>query len=164
MMEAKRATTLGKGVAIEGIASESLEFISRIKAWGSYLKRFPEAKQGDSLLSAFYGNPLVEVSIKNDAAGDPFFTKEQFIANGISAKGYNISESYAKEITVFLAEFFGKNGMELIDIKMEFGRTPDGDIILSDEISPGSLRALIDGKIASKDEIYQRVIEAKRCH
>ena len=150
-LEAKRVTILGKG----------LEFVSRNSAWGSFLRRNPKAIQGESMLDE-HGFPFVEVSIKDDAAGDPFFTREQFINRGtISAEDYDTAVEYTKRITKFLTEVLHTVGLQLIDMKIEFGKTNNGEIILSDEISPGSLRALVDGKPASKDEIHACIMHYK---
>lgn len=165
ILEAKRVSTLGKGftfaIAGKQYKSEGLEFISRNLAWGSFLKRNPQVKQGDCLRDE-HDMPFVEVSIKNDAANDPFFTREQFIKNGISATDYDKAIEYTKLITKFLSQLFKKAGMELVDMKMEFGKDQKGNLILSDEISPGSLRVLIQGKSVSKDEIHGCLMKYKK--
>ena len=48
-----------------------------------------------------------------------------------------------------LKEFFLSIGIELVDFKLEFGRTTDGQIILADEISPDTCR-LWDSKTHEK--------------
>jgi len=146
-MEAKRTKILGGG----------LEFIARNIAFGSFLKRNPNAKQGDCLLDK-HGLPFVDVSTKDDEAGDPIFTREQLIdMKLISAEDYNQAVHYTIHITKFLTELFAKSGMDLVDIKYEFGKDANGTIILADEISPGSMRVLVDGKLATKDEIYEKL-------
>ena len=44
------------------------------------------------------------------------------------------------KINDILVEFFKGVGIELVDFKLEFGRTSDGKIILADEISPDTCR------------------------
>ncbi|MBR0470570.1 MAG: phosphoribosylaminoimidazolesuccinocarboxamide synthase, partial [Clostridia bacterium] len=39
-----------------------------------------------------------------------------------------------------LKAYFASINIELVDFKIEFGRTPDGQIILADEISPDTCR------------------------
>ncbi|HPE15958.1 MAG TPA: phosphoribosylaminoimidazolesuccinocarboxamide synthase, partial [Oscillospiraceae bacterium] len=39
-----------------------------------------------------------------------------------------------------LTEYLRDAGIELIDFKLEFGRLPDGTVILADEISPDTCR------------------------
>lgn len=165
ILEARRVTTLGKGWKFtqdgKTHTSEGLEFISRNLAWGSFLKRYKEVKQGDCVRDE-HGMPFVEVSTKNDAANDPFFSRNEFIKNGIAAADFDKGVEYTKRITKFLTELFAAAGMDLIDMKMEFGKTEDGELILSDEISPGSLRAQSLGKGLSKDEIHSKLMEYKK--
>jgi len=150
-MEAKRTAILGGG----------LEFISRNKVWGSFLKRNPQAKEGEDMTDE-NGFPFVEVSTKDDLAGDPIFTREQLINRKmLSAKDYDTAAMYTRQITKYLTEIFKQVGMELIDMKMEFGKDTSGNLLLSDEISPGAMRALIDGKLATKDELHNRILKYK---
>jgi len=148
LMIAKKARPFGKG----------LEFIARNKAWGSFLQRNSGYKQGDSTLDK-KGWPFVEVSEKDDEKGDPFFSKQQHIARGsITTKDWDACVWHTKIITDYLTSVFAEKGLDLIDIKIEFGKDRQGNIMLIDEISPGSLRALRDGKSASKDEIYEAIM------
>ena len=39
-----------------------------------------------------------------------------------------------------LKEYFKELKVNLVDFKLEFGRTPDGEIVLADEISPDTCR------------------------
>ena len=39
-----------------------------------------------------------------------------------------------------MCEFFAKVGITLVDFKLEFGRTAEGEIVLADEISPDTCR------------------------
>jgi len=163
-VEVKNAGTVGKGFKFKAGGKDytafGFEFIARNKAWGSFLSRFPKAKEGDSLLDK-NGNPFVEVSTKHDDAEDPFFTREEYIKSGIvTAAHYDTAIDYTTRITKFLTEFFAKRDIELIDIKMEYGVDTAGNLLLIDEISPGSLRAKIGGKLASKEEIYKALVQS----
>jgi len=164
ILEAKKVTMLGKGpFTVAGVeyVSGGLEFVGRNTAWGTYLQRYPGAKQGDDLRDR-NGFPFTEVSIKNDDANDPFFTREEYDASGLAtATDYNQGIQYTKEITKFLTEIFAQHGMHLVDIKMEFGKDVNGAMVLSDEISPGSLRATADGKLLNKEEIYKKLMGHK---
>jgi len=157
-LEAVRAETLGKGYEFEvdgkKFQAAGLEFIARNLAWGSFIKRFPSANEGMLLADA----PLIEVSVKNDDANDPFFTKEEYVKGGIKAEHYDKGVEHTKKVAIHLSQHFTKVNLELIDIKMEFGVTKGGELILIDEISPGSLRALKDGKLATKEEIYEALM------
>ena len=167
-LEAIRAEQLGSGFHFEQDGqthqSHGLEFIARNKAWGSFLKRYPEAEQGQPMIDED-GIPFVEVSVKNDDAGDPFFTGEEYKENfGVDGYQYNMGVQYTGLITKYLTELFAQKGLELIDIKMEFGTNKHGDVMLTDEISAGSLRALNmeTGKVATKDEIYQILMQPEQ--
>ena len=46
----------------------------------------------------------------------------------------------ARKINDILKPFFADRGLNLIDFKLEFGKTVDGEILLVDEISPDSCR------------------------
>ena len=47
---------------------------------------------------------------------------------------------YAFKVNEFMLNFFKKLNIDLIDFKIEFGKTSDGTIILADEISPDTCR------------------------
>jgi len=151
MLEAKRVTVLGGG----------LEFISRNAAWGSYITRNPHTQEGVCLLDKD-GFAFTEVSIKDDAAGDPILTRDQLIGQGLlSPEDFDLGLTYTKQITKFLTALFAKHSMELVDMKVEFGKDKNGKVILVDEISPGSMRVLVNKKLATKDEIYNHLIGGK---
>ena len=44
------------------------------------------------------------------------------------------------KINEILTDYLKEVNIELIDFKLEFGRTPQGEIILADEISPDTCR------------------------
>lgn len=50
-----------------------------------------------------------------------------------------IYEASAK-INVLLEELFHKAGIILVDFKIEFGRTAEGELILADELTPDTCR------------------------
>ena len=94
------------------------------------------------------GTPLprsiVEFYLKNDDLNDPMITEEHMTAIGW-AKHQEIDEimNMALRINDFLSGLFLGVGIRLIDFKLEFGRSYDGDevrIVLADEISPDSCR------------------------
>ena len=153
-LECVRAGTLGKGFKFEqdgqSFVSAGMEFIARNLAWGSFVKRFPSSQQGMMIPDA----PFVEVSLKNDDAGDPFLTRDEYIAGGIATKHYDKGVEYTRKIAVLMTELFRERGLELIDIKMEFGVTADDRLLLIDEISPGSLRAMKDGELVTKEVVH----------
>ena len=93
----------------------------------------PEGKQ---LLT-----PILEFSYKNDDLGDPFINDYYALALGLATKEELADiAKYAFMVNDFMVEFFKGVGVDLIDFKIEFGRTSDGKIILADEISPDTCR------------------------
>ena len=47
---------------------------------------------------------------------------------------------YSFRVNQYLGEYLAEVGIQLIDFKLEFGRTSDGTVILADEISPDTCR------------------------
>jgi len=130
-MIVKPATVFGKG----------LEVICRLKAVGSFLKRF-----GDYCTSGQDLNFLVETTLKDDERGDPPITKDQLDMLGIlTADEYEILKDLTQKIAAIIKEELAKKGMVLYDMKFEFGRV-NGKITLIDEISGGCMRVYKDGK------------------
>ena len=112
-----------------------LEVIIRNKAAGSMAKRLG-LEEGQELKCT-----VLEFSYKDDALGDPLINSYHAIAIGAATKEDidKISEmSFA--INKYMVEFFASVGVELIDFKLEFGKTADGEIVLADEISPDTCR------------------------
>lgn len=112
-----------------------LEVIIRNKAAGSFSKRLG-IKEGTELKCS-----TLEFSYKDDDLGDPLINS--YMAKAIGAatqKDIDTITKYAFEINDFLKEFFAGIGIELIDFKLEFGKTADGTIVLADEISPDTCR------------------------
>ena len=112
-----------------------LEVIIRNIAAGSFSKRFG-VEEGKALL-----NPTLEYCLKNDDLDDPMINDYQITAIGAATKEdlETISELTFK-VNDFLKDYFAKINIELVDFKIEFGKTPDGQIILADEISPDTCR------------------------
>ena len=131
-MEVLPATFFGKGI----------EIICRYKAVGSFMRRYGSvAKEGQDL------DALVEITLKDDERGDPLITMDALEALGILAKGeYDSLKTQTKDICNLIKSDLAKRGCELYDIKLEFGRNSDGQVMLIDEISAGSMRVYKDGQ------------------
>lgn len=85
--------------------------------------------------------PVFELSYKNDALNDPLINNDHAVALGIvsEAELENIKQQ-ALKINELLKALFLKANLTLVDFKIEFGKTKDGEIILADEISPDTCR------------------------
>ncbi|MDR2210074.1 MAG: phosphoribosylaminoimidazolesuccinocarboxamide synthase [Spirochaetaceae bacterium] len=112
-----------------------LEVIVRNVAAGSLVKRTGQA-EGTEL-----PEPMVELTYKDDAQGDPLVTKEEALARG-AAKPEDIDHicKMALQVNSILCPFLLKRKLKLIDFKLEFGHTDEGQIVLADEISPDTCR------------------------
>ena len=112
-----------------------LEVIVRNIAAGSFSKRMG-VEEGTALLC-----PILEFSYKNDDLGDPFINDDYAIALGLATpEEIQTVKAYTRQVNEFLKKFFLELNIELVDFKIEFGKTSDGTVILADEISPDTCR------------------------
>lgn len=112
-----------------------LEVIVRNVIAGSLSKRLG-APEGTEL-----GCPVLEFCYKDDELGDPMVNDYHILAMGWAAKEeLETIKDYALRINTYLIRFFKGIGIDLIDFKLEFGKTADGTIVLADEISPDTCR------------------------
>ncbi len=120
---------------VKKVSIVPLEVIVRNIAAGSFSKRFG-VEEGTKLLC-----PTLEYCYKDDALGDPMVNDYHIIACGWATKDdLDTISDYTFKINAFLKDFFKKINIDLVDFKIEFGKTPDGKIILADEISPDTCR------------------------
>ena len=131
-MEVLPAKVFGKG----------LEVICRRKAVGSFFRRYSDyCTLGQDL--PYY----VETTFKNDALGDPLVTKDGLVDLGVmTAEQYESLKAQTQAITKIVADDLAEKGMELYDIKFEFGYAPDGTVMLIDEVASGNMRVYKDGQ------------------
>ena len=112
-----------------------LEVIVRNIAAGSFSKRFG-VKEGTPLKC-----PTLEYCLKDDALGDPMINDYQILACGFATEEeLNTIADYAFRVNDYLKDFFAGVNVDLVDFKLEFGKTRDGEIVLADEISPDTCR------------------------
>ena len=112
-----------------------LEVIVRNIAAGSMSKRLG-IEEGTVLPTT-----VLEYSYKNDDLGDPLINDHHAVALG-AATYEELNEMYAMtaKINEVLKELFLKMNIKLVDFKIEFGKTSDGEIVLADEVSPDTCR------------------------
>lgn len=112
-----------------------LEVIVRNIAAGSLSKRLG-LPEGTKLHST-----VLEHCYKDDALGDPMVNRYHIAALQLATEEeLGLIEDYALRINELLSEYLLDLGIELIDFKLEFGRTAEGQIVLADEISPDTCR------------------------
>lgn len=132
-MTVKPASMFGKG----------LEVICRYRAVGSFMRRYGMyAEEGQSL------DAFVEVTLKDDERLDPPINEDALHMLGILTRDeYAVLKELTVKISDIVKDELAKKGIELYDIKLEFGRIgEDKHIALIDEISGGNMRAYKDGK------------------
>lgn len=112
-----------------------LEVIVRNIAAGSLAKRLG-LEEGTKL-----NKTVLEYCYKDDALGDPMINDYHIYALDLATEEeLKTIATYAFKVNEFLTAYMKEARIELIDFKIEFGRTPDGTIILADEISPDTCR------------------------
>ncbi len=88
-----------------------------------------------------FDEPVLEFSYKNDDLHDPLLNTSHALALKLATKEEIATiKSMALKVNELLKAFFAQCGVRLIDFKLEFGKTADGQIVLADEISPDTCR------------------------
>lgn len=124
------------------VFGHGLEVICRYKAVGSFFRRYGEYIESASDLPEY-----VEMTFKNDEKGDPLVTKDALIAlNIMTGKQYDDIKEMTKKITRIVADDLEAKGLDLYDIKFEFGYDANGDVMLIDEIASGNMRVYKNGE------------------
>jgi phosphoribosylaminoimidazole-succinocarboxamide synthase len=89
----------------------------------------------------------VETTFKNDEKGDPLVTKDGLVDLGVmTAQQYDDLKTMTQQITKIVADDLKAKGLDLYDIKFEFGYDANGNVMLIDEIASGNMRVYKDGK------------------
>jgi phosphoribosylaminoimidazole-succinocarboxamide synthase len=111
-----------------------IEVVARNIAAGSLVKRYglPEGKALDY--------PILEYYLKDDKLNDPMISEHHAYAfNLATPEEFRTLSRIASKVNAILKSYFERRGLNLVDFKLEFGRS-DGHIILGDEISPDTCR------------------------
>ncbi len=112
-----------------------LEVIIRNISAGSFAKRYG-VEEG-----IVFEEPTIEFSYKNDDLHDPLINEYHALALKLATREeIDAIKSMAFRINEVMKAYFLSLGVKLVDFKLEFGRTPDGTIVLADEISPDTCR------------------------
>jgi phosphoribosylaminoimidazole-succinocarboxamide synthase len=128
-MIVRPATMFGRG----------LEVVCRYRAAGSFVRRFGDyIKEGEALEP-----PVVELTLKDDKRDDPPVTKRIAIAlNLLTEEEYYTLVRLVVDISGIIKDECAKKDLDLIDLKLEFGRDESGAIMLVDEVSGDIMRVL----------------------
>ena len=136
------------------VFGHGLEVICRLVATGSFIRRYGEYIKDGTPLNGGY----VECTFKNDAKGDPLVTSEGLAALGVmSQEQFNSMKEQTLKITKIVADDLKTIGLDLWDIKFEFGYN-ENEVILIDEIASGNMRVYRDGKIVDPIELTKLIL------
>lgn len=133
VMEVKIASVFGKGI----------EVITRFVAVGSFIRRYGSyIEEGKPL------NNYTEITLKDDDRDDPLIIEDALVQLGILKEGeYDKICQMNIKISNIIKDILKEKGLDLYDIKLEYGRLAGSDeIVLIDEVSGGNMRAYKDGK------------------
>ena len=190
----KRARFIGKGALNNQISAILLDYLNKNGVETHFIERLGEQEQlcrkieiiplqvvvhnriAGSLAYRLgveegyrHANVIVDLRYNNDELEDPFINRDHAVALGL-ATYQELDEMYnsARRVNELLKPLFHKAGIELVDMKLEFGRASDtGAIIISDEISPDTCRLWDEatGERMDKDRFrldLSRVVENYR--
>ena len=154
---------------VKRVSIVPLEVIVRNISAGSFSKRYG-VEEG-----LVFDSPTIEISYKNDELGDPLLNRFHALALKLaSEEELETIKEYSFRINEELKSFWSGCGVTLVDFKLEFGRLPDGTIVLADEISPDTCRLwdTATGKKLDKDrfrrdlggveDAYQEIMQRLR--
>ena len=120
---------------VKKVSIVPLEVIIRNISAGSFAKRYG-VEEG-----IVFDAPTIEFSYKNDELGDPLLNEYHALALKLATKEeIDLIKKYAFAVNDLLKGFMKEIGIDLVDFKLEFGKTADGTIVLADEISPDTCR------------------------
>ena len=120
---------------VKKVSIVPLEVIIRNISAGSFAKRYG-VEEG-----IVFDQPTIEFSYKNDDLGDPLINEYHALALKLATRAeIDTITAMAFKIDELLKAYFKGLNIDLVDFKLEFGRLPDGQIVLADEISPDTCR------------------------
>ena len=135
------------------VFGNGLEIICRFKATGSFIRRYGNYIEDGTPLDAY-----VEVTCKDDGRGDPLITKEGLDAlNIMTPAQFDAIVTETKQICTIIKDTLSKKGLDLYDIKLEFGYYND-EVILIDEIAAGNMRVYKDGVIVDPIDLTKMIL------
>ena len=124
-----------RDTVVKKVSIVPLEVIIRNISAGSFAKRYG-VEEG-----IVFDEPTIEFSYKNDELGDPLLNSYHAIALKLATKEeIEQIKSMAFKVNEVLKAYMLSLGVRLVDFKLEFGKTSDGQIVLADEISPDTCR------------------------
>ena len=124
-----------RDTVVKAVSIVPLEVIIRNISAGSFAKRYG-VEEGIP-----FDEPTIEFSYKNDDLDDPLINEYHIQALKLASKeDVATIKEMAFKVNEVMKEFFKARKVDLVDFKLEFGKTSDGTIVLADEISPDTCR------------------------
>lgn len=124
-----------RDTVVKAVTIVPLEVIIRNISAGSFAKRYG-VEEGIP-----FDEPTIEFSYKNDDLDDPLINEYHIQALKLASKeDVATIKEMAFKVNDVMKEFFKARKVDLVDFKLEFGKTSDGTIVLADEISPDTCR------------------------
>ena len=125
-----------------------IEIIIRNKAAGPWMESlgFIDGEELDG--------EVVEYCYKSNKLQDPIINTTHILAMKLcSEEEIEMIAQLSREVNILIKEYFYSKSMELVDIKLEFGRNKEGNIVLADSITPDTLRIrdIKNGESLDKD-------------
>ena len=112
-----------------------LEVIIRNISAGSFAKRYG-VEEG-----IVFDQPTIESATRTTSWATPLMNSYHALALQLATQEeIDTIKAYSFKVNEVLKAFLLQHGIELVDFKLEFGRLPDGTIVLADEISPDTCR------------------------
>lgn len=137
------------------VFGHGLEVICRLVATGSFIRRYGEYIENGTRIPEGY----VECTFKNDELGDPLVTKEGLEVLGVmTPEMFESMKAQTLMITKIVADDLKSIGLDLWDIKFEFGYHGD-EVILIDEIASGNMRVYQGDKIVDPVELTKLILK-----
>lgn len=144
-MEVLSCKPFGKGI----------EVIFRNYAVGSFVRRYGLYAEDMRPLKDY-----VEVTLKDDDRQDPLITEDALIQLDITTKEeYESLKKQTILISNIITDILKDKGLDLIDIKLEYGRTSQGEVVLMDEISSGNMRVYKNGEKLDPQTLSKLILE-----
>jgi len=138
-----------------------LEVIVRRIATGSYLKRHPETTQG-----TIFDPVVLEFTYKDDSLGDPLISEQEIIQRHmqcgpllVDSSVLTMIKAMARKSFEILEKAWKKLDVVLVDFKVEFGVTSDGNLIVADVVDNDSWRIWPKGdpKLMKDKQVYRNI-------
>ena len=88
-----------------------------------------------------FEQPLIEFFVKDDEYHDPLITESVAVQMKLITENEAIlMEAITRAVNEVLIKIFDLISLQLVDFKLEFGRTTEGQLLLADEISADTMR------------------------